>query len=197
MDAWLQPASAAFALIALAEIGDKSQLVCLTLAARHRRARPVIIGAVAAFALLNALAALFGAALSHWIPRPWLLAAVALLFAWFGVQALREASQSDDEEEPIAASGRSVAVSAFLLIFLAEMGDKTQLSVAALAGIHPPEAVWLGATMALTFTSALGAVAGKTVFSRLPLALLHRLAGGLFLLMAAGALWGVFNSLPA
>ena len=56
---WLSSAGATFLLIALAEIGDKSQLVCMTLAARHRPA-PVIIGAISAFAILNMLAVLFG-----------------------------------------------------------------------------------------------------------------------------------------
>jgi hypothetical protein len=54
-------------LIALAEIGDKSQLVCMTLAARHR-GLPVVIGAIAAFAVLNLLAVLFGAAVAAWLP---------------------------------------------------------------------------------------------------------------------------------
>lgn len=54
-------------LIALAEFGDKSQLVCMTLAARHR-GLPVVFGAVAAFAILNLLAVLFGAAVAAWLP---------------------------------------------------------------------------------------------------------------------------------
>ncbi|HBA66649.1 MAG TPA: UPF0016 domain-containing protein, partial [Methylococcaceae bacterium] len=57
-----------FILIAAAEIGDKSQLVCMTLAARHR-ALPIILGAIAAFALLNTLAVIFGAAIAKWLPE--------------------------------------------------------------------------------------------------------------------------------
>ena len=65
---WPAAAGTAFLLVALAEIGDKSQLVCMTLAARHR-GWPVVIGAVAAFAFLNALAVLFGAAVAAWLPE--------------------------------------------------------------------------------------------------------------------------------
>ena len=56
-----------FGLVALAEMGDKSQLVCIGLAARHR-GLPVLIGAVAAFALLNLIAVVFGAGLAQWLP---------------------------------------------------------------------------------------------------------------------------------
>ena len=64
---WLSSAGATYLLIALAEFGDKSQLVCMTLAARHR-GMPVVVGAVAAFAVLNLLAVLFGAAVAAWLP---------------------------------------------------------------------------------------------------------------------------------
>ena len=73
-----------FALIAAAEIGDKSQLVCMTLASRHR-GMPVIWGAIAAFALLNTLAVVFGAAIAKWLPDYIVAGTVALLFAAFGL----------------------------------------------------------------------------------------------------------------
>jgi hypothetical protein len=65
---WLWAAATTFGVIFLAELGDKSQLVCMTLAARHRR-WPVLIGAVAAFVVLNSLAVVFGVGLSQWIPE--------------------------------------------------------------------------------------------------------------------------------
>ena len=78
-----------FVLIAAAEIGDKSQLVCMTLASRHRPA-PVMLGALAAFALLNTLAVVFGVAIANWLPPYVVGAIVAILFALFGVHALRQ-----------------------------------------------------------------------------------------------------------
>ena len=74
-----------FGLIFLAEIGDKSQLVCMTLAAKHRHP-PVLFGAMAAFLILNTLAVVFGANLVKWIPESVLTIAVAILFGFFGVK---------------------------------------------------------------------------------------------------------------
>ena len=74
----------AFTLIALAEVGDKSQLVCMTLAARHRH-WPVILGATLAFFILNALAVLFGAGVAAWVPERLMAGLVAVLFGGFGI----------------------------------------------------------------------------------------------------------------
>ena len=76
-----------FTLIALAEIGDKSQLVCMTLAARHRH-WPVILGATTAFLILNALAVLFGAGVAAWVPERVTAGLVAVLFGAFGIHSL-------------------------------------------------------------------------------------------------------------
>lgn len=176
------------ALIALAEVGDKSQLVCMVLAARHGRARPVLFGAAVAFSLLNAAAVLFGSALAVWLPLEWVLAAMAALFAMFGIHSLLHA-EADEDEEKAETSGHGLFVTAFLMILLAELGDKTQIAVAGLAGLYPAAAVWLGATVALVLISAVGILAGKKVLRRFPLVWLHRLAGFLFLALSALAVW--------
>lgn len=182
--------STTLGLVALAELGDKTQLVCMTLAARHP-APPVLLGAVAAFAVLNLLAVLFGAATAAWLP-PWLVAAtVAVLFAAFGLHALREAG--GETVEVRERDGRGVLLSTFALIFLAELGDKTQLAVAGLASVHDALPVWVGGTLALTLTSALGVLAGQTLLRRLPLHVLHWVSGGLFLVLAALAGWRAFT----
>ena len=185
---WWQSAGATLTLIALAEVGDKSQLVCMVLAARHGRSRPVLFGAVAAFSLLNAAAVLFGSALGTWLPQTWVLAAMAALFALFGIQSL---FHSEDEQDHVEdeVKGHGLLVATFLMILLAEMGDKTQISVAGLAGVYPATAVWIGATVALFLTSAAGVLAGKTVLRRLPVIWLHRSAGVVFLVLAALAVW--------
>ncbi|QKT05005.1 TMEM165/GDT1 family protein [Ectothiorhodospiraceae bacterium 2226] len=187
----LSVALSTFALIALAEIGDKSQLVCMTLAARHR-AWPVLLGASAAFVVLNTLAVLFGAGLAAWVPERVLAALVAVLFAAFGIHALRQQDPAHSEDVPVQRPARSIFLSALLLIFVAEFGDKTQLAVAGLAGSLSPVPVWLGATGALLAISALGIWAGQTILKRLPIVWLHRLSGGVFLLFAALAAWRVF-----
>ena len=183
---WLGSAGTTFLLVAFAEIGDKSQLVCMTLAARHR-GLPVVIGAIAAFAILNLLAVLFGAAVAAWLPEWIVVLAVAVLFAGFGISALRykeEAGDEDVEEKP----GHGIVATTFLLIFLAEFGDKTQLAVAGLGSTSEPSAVWAGATVALAVTSLLGVLAGRKLLNRLPLKWIHRISGVFFLLLAVFAL---------
>jgi putative Ca2+/H+ antiporter (TMEM165/GDT1 family) len=180
--AWLSSAGATFLLIALAEFGDKSQLVCMTLAARHR-GLPVVLGAVAAFAILNFLAVLFGAAIAAWLPEWIVTAAVAVLFTVFGISALR--FEEEDEDEDIAEKpGHGIFATTFLMIFLAEFGDKTQIAVAGLGSTADATATWVGATLALACTSILGVVAGRRWLNRLPLKWIHRISGVFFLLLA-------------
>ncbi|MBF0624956.1 MAG: TMEM165/GDT1 family protein [Magnetococcales bacterium] len=188
--AWLTPLSSSFGLIFLAELGDKSQLVCMALAARHRPG-PVLLGAMLAFLLLNTLAVVFGAGLMQVVPERVLAGVVAALFAFFGLFALLARRDAGDEavrHHP----DRGGAMAAFLLIFLAEMGDKTQLAVAGLATTLPVVPVWLGATLALTAAVLLGVLAGRNLLTLMPLPLLQRISGLLFLAMAGLALTRVF-----
>ena len=192
MNEFFVTTATAFGLIGLAELGDKTQLVCMTLAARHPPA-PVLSGAVLAFAVLNLLAVLFGASVAAWLPE-WVTAtAVAILFAAFGVKALRDADGETVEVEE--KSGRGVLLSTFGLIFLAELGDKTQLAVAGLASTQSALPVWVGGTLGLAAVSALGVLAGRTVLQRLPMPLLHRVSAALFLLLALLAGWRAIAAL--
>jgi putative Ca2+/H+ antiporter (TMEM165/GDT1 family) len=176
-----------FVLIALAEVGDKSQLVCMTLAARHRH-WPVMLGATTAFLILNALAVLFGAGVAAWLPERVTAGLVAMLFGAYGIHALYK--QDDGESEDVAErSGHGIFLTTLLLIFVAEFGDKTQIAVAGLAGSFDLLPVWLGASTALIMVSALGVWAGRTVLQHLPFHWLHRLSGGIFLLFAVLAAW--------
>ena len=86
-----------FTLVALAEIGDKSQLVCMALAARHRH-WPVILGATTAFIVLNALAVLFGVGVAAWVPERVTAGLVAILFGVFGIHALLTQDEGNSEE---------------------------------------------------------------------------------------------------
>jgi putative Ca2+/H+ antiporter (TMEM165/GDT1 family) len=189
--AWLSSAGATFLLIALAEFGDKSQLVCMTLAARHR-GLPVVLGAVAAFAFLNLLAVLFGAAIAAWLPEWVVTAAVAMLFGFFGLSALRF-EEEDDDEDIAEKPGHGIFATTFLMIFLAEFGDKTQIAVAGMGSTADAVATWVGATLALACTSILGVVAGRRWLNRLPLAWIHRISGVFFLLLALLAALRLFG----
>jgi len=187
---WITAGTTPFGVVFLAEMGDKSQLVCMTLAARHRH-WPVLAGAAAGFLVLNTLAVMFGAGLSHWVPERVLAAVVAVLFAVFGIMSLR-AQDGEDDETITERSGHGIFITAFLMIFLAEMGDKTQIAVAGMASTLPVIPVWIGATLALITTSALGVVAGRKLLQRFPVRRLHQVSGVFFLILAAFALTKVF-----
>ncbi|MBE0468442.1 MAG: TMEM165/GDT1 family protein [Methyloprofundus sp.] len=184
--AWFTPITTSYALIIAAEIGDKSQLVCMTLAARHR-AMPVIFGAIAAFALLNTLAVIFGVAIANWVPGYLVAAIVCVLFAVFGILALFFNEAEDDDAVLPEKSSHSLFFTTFILITVAEFGDKTQLAVVALSSTALPEAIWIGSTLALITTSILGVLAGRTLLQKIPLSLLHRLSGVLFIILAGFA----------
>jgi putative Ca2+/H+ antiporter (TMEM165/GDT1 family) len=182
-------AATSFALIVTAEIGDKSQLVCMALASKHKP-WPVLLGASVAFALLNTLAVVFGAAIASWLPEYIVAATVAFLFGVFGIHALRV--NDEDDEEIQEKSGHGIFFTTFLLITVAEFGDKTQLAVVALSSTAMPAAVWIGSTAALVTTSALGVLAGRTILQKFPLALLHRISGVIFLILSIAAAYQAY-----
>jgi putative Ca2+/H+ antiporter (TMEM165/GDT1 family) len=176
---WWAASATTFSLVAAAEFGDKSQLVCMALASRHRH-WPVLWGAVLAFASLNGIAVAFGVAAGRWLPENAVAIAVAVLFAGFGIRSLLFQEEENDEavEEK---TGHGIFVTTFLMIFLAEFGDKTQIAVAGLGAAEPPVPVWLGATLALGATSAIGIWAGRTVLQHIPQRTMHVVGGVLFL----------------
>lgn len=182
-----------FLLIFAAEVGDKSQLVCMALAVRYR-AVPVALGASVAFLLLNTLAVVFGSVIASWIPELIVSLAVSLLFLVFGIHALL--AQKDDEDisanDIKVKSQQHIMFSTFALITLAEFGDKTQLAVIGLSSQVDPLAVWLGASAALIATSIMAIWIGRTILQRIPIVLLHRLSGVLFLLFAMLAGYSAF-----
>jgi len=180
-----------FILVFLAEFGDKSQLVCMTLAAKHRP-WPVLLGAATAFAVLNLLAVVFGAVVASWVPEFWLALIVAGLFGFFGVQSLLINDNDLEKNDTEVRSSHSLFITALLMIFVAEFGDKTQLAVAGLASTYHGLPVWVGATLALLVTTALGIIVGQRLLKRLPLRLIHKFSGVLFLLLALVALYQAF-----
>ena len=110
-----------------------------------------------------------------------------IVFIGFGIHALSHADGEDDETLQEKGT-HGIFISTFLLITLAEFGDKTQIAVAGLGSTMDPLAVWLGATLALTATSGAGVVAGRTILQRIPISILHRLSGILFILLGVLAL---------
>lgn len=181
-----------FSLIGLAEMGDKSQFVCMALAARYR-AMPVFLGSITAFAILNIIAVVFGATVAHWLPQQLVVVIVGLLFLGFGFHALRHTSDEVDEL-PNEKSSHNLFFSTLLLITLAEFGDKTQIAVAGLSSMSNHYAVWLGATLALVTTAALGIWAGRKLVQMISVKHLHQISAVLFIVLGCLSLLSLLNS---
>lgn len=170
-------------IVALAEIGDKTQLLALLLAARYRRPWPIIWGIVLA-TLANHFAA---AALGSWVASllspallAWILAASFLAVAGWTLIP----DKLDDDEG--AAGGRYGPFLATLVaFFLAEMGDKTQVATVMLAAQYEYlSMVVLGTTLGMLLANVPVVLAGNLAADRLPLNLIRRLAALAFLLLA-------------
>ncbi|WCE30330.1 TMEM165/GDT1 family protein [Vibrio sp. SCSIO 43137] len=173
-----------FAAIFLAEMGDKSQLVCMALASRHKT-RPVAFGAIAAFGLLNLFAVTLGSNLSQLVPQQWVTLAAAILFIVFSLHSLfanHEEESAGDLSQPI--KKRGILLTTFIMIFLAELGDKTQLAVFTMSSTYSPVSVWIGSTLALTATSLLGIYAGRKWLAKVNIQLLHKISGLFFIGLA-------------
>ena len=171
----------AFGLIFLAELPDKTAYTVLLLSARNRPL-PVLLGAWSAFLLQGFVALLLGSLLSRLPPQAvrWTAAAV---FLGFGLLLLLRDEEEGGEAAP--QSQHKAFAAAFVLVFLAEMGDATQIGTAALvARLDAKWSVFAGATLALWTVSALAVTVGRTVGARMPKRLLRKVAGGLFVAFA-------------
>jgi len=157
-----------FAVIFVAELGDKSQLMALTFATRYRMV-PILIGITIATALVHAVSVLLGAVLAVSLPTSALNIAAGVAFLGFAAWTLRGDSLSDDEAAKAERmSNRSAIAAASGAFFLAELGDKTMLATITLASTHGAFAVWLGSTVGMVVADALAIVVGRLLGRRLP-----------------------------
>ncbi len=183
-----------FVTIFVVELPDKTFIATLVLATRYR---PILvwIGVTAAFLVQTVIAVAFGGLISR-LPEQPVFAVVAVLFLVAGVLLLRGASEADAEEEETETkyggaadlgSSRWRAMSAsFLILFLAEWGDLTQLATAGfVAKGGSPLSVGLGAFLALALVAGLAAIIGRALLTRLRLSLIRRVGGVLCLVFAA------------
>ncbi|HEY3449552.1 MAG TPA: TMEM165/GDT1 family protein [Myxococcales bacterium] len=186
-----------FGMIFLAELGDKTQLTAVALAARFPW-KKTFVGLAAAFALLNAFAVAIGEGLFKVVPLGWIQAGSAALFLFFGASTLL--SKDDDGDEDGEKNGKGKArgpvATAFTLILFAELGDKTQLATASLAAQHAsPWTVFAGSTLALWLVSLIGLLVGAQVARRVPMVWVRRAAGVTFLGFGLWTAWSAVHTL--
>ena len=185
-----------FGLIFLAELGDKTQLTAMALALRYPWKR-IFIGIAAAFTVLNLAAVLVGKILFLVLPLFWVTLVSALLFLYFGYSTLRHACDTEDEDGPPPTAADAVRT-AFLMIFMAELGDKTQLVTASQAAQHSGSlsgmgSVFVASTLALWLVSLIGIFAGKQLVKYIPVCWIHRTAGVMFLVFGVAMGWRLFS----
>lgn len=176
--------------VALAEIGDKTQLLALVLAARYRRPWPIIAGVLAATLLNHAASAWIGAWIAAWIPPNVLRWGIVASFLAVAAWALVPDRLQDDEAKT---SARSAFVATLIAFFLVEIGDKTQVATIVLAAKYAP--LWqvvLGTTLGMLLANAPVVLLGHRFADRLPLRTARIAAAGLF---AGLALWVAWSGL--
>jgi putative Ca2+/H+ antiporter (TMEM165/GDT1 family) len=158
-------AAAVFPIIFIGELPDKTMFASLVMSTRGRPAA-VWVGTAAAFAVHVVIATTIGVAIFHLLPHRVVLGVVAGMFLVGAGLALSELRQKKDEEivEKEAQSKRRVVTTAFVVIFLAEWGDLTQILTANLAArYHSPVSVGVGALAALWAVSGLAVVGGQSL----------------------------------
>ncbi len=154
----------AFVVVFLAELGDKTQLVALTLAGRYR-ASSVMLALGAAIAVLQTLSVTVGALLSRALPERAIAIGAGLLFCGFAVWTWRSAGRQEDDDE-VEVSTRRGLVGVAIAFFLAELGDKTMITTATLAADRGAVPVWIGSFAAMMAATALAVLAGKALTRR-------------------------------
>lgn len=155
----------AAAVVFVAELGDKTQLLAMTLATRHRPL-PVLAGIALAEGTTNLLGVVVGGTLGAALPEPALRIGGGLLFLVFAWRAW--AGDDDDGGGEVEVRAGHVVRSVFVAMFVAELGDKTMLTTATLAAQASPVLTWIGATLGIVACGALAVAAGRALGQRLP-----------------------------
>ena len=180
-----------FLVVALAEMGDKTQLMALALAARYRRPWTVMLGILIATICNHGLAATVGVWVARVLPPATLAWTLAAGFVAFGIWTL----VPDEAPEPWAGATWGPLFTTAVVFFLAEMGDKTQLATVALgARFDSAIAVTTGTTLGMLVADGLVVLAGARLTRLVPMRQLRWFAAGLFLFFglvaAIGAMTG-------
>ena len=167
-------------VVFIAELGDRSQLMAMTYALRHRW-WVVLMGVGISSLLVHGLSVAIGHFLGLSLPQRPIALAGAIVFLLFAFWTWRE-GRADDEENVRVAEPRHVLLAVISSFLLAELGDKTMIATVALASNHDWIGVWIGATVGMVLADGAAIAVGVLLHRRLPERFLHMLASVLFLL---------------
>ena len=168
-------------LVAIAEIGDKTQLLALMLAARYRKPWPIVLGILCATLANHALAAWVGAAVAAWVGTDamrWILGATFIVMAgWCLIP-------DKADEGPQAARQAGAFLATLVAFFIVEIGDKTQIATVALAArSNSLLAVRAGTTAGMMLANVPVVLFGDAIARRLPLRIVRAVAAALFVIL--------------
>jgi Ca2+/H+ antiporter, TMEM165/GDT1 family len=176
-------------VIALAEIGDKTQLLAFILAARFKKPLPIIAGILCATIVNHGLAGALGAWITTMVTPQVLRWVLGVSFIGMAIWTL--VPDKIEEEETRIASRLGVFGATLVTFFLAEMGDKTQLATVAMAAHYAsPVLVVIGTTLGMLLADVPAVFIGDRMAGRLPLKLVHTTAAAIFALMGLATLLG-------
>jgi putative Ca2+/H+ antiporter (TMEM165/GDT1 family) len=174
-------------LVALAEMGDRTQLLAIVLAGRYRKPIPILLGILAATLANHGLAALAGFYLASLLHQTWFKYLISLSFVAMAIWALVPDKDSEDSNPSRPHMG--VFLTTAVLFFLVEIGDKTQIATLALAArFHDVLIVAAGTTTGMMIANVPAVFLGQAVTRVLPINALRIAAAVLYLVLG---LWGV------
>ena len=175
----------ATSIVGLAEIGDKTQLLSLLLAAKYKTHHWAIVAGIFVATVFNhAIAAWLGSAIAQWVDPELMRWIIAGGFIALGLWLLVPDKLDDDEKTPIAHSSWKVFTITTSLFFIAEMGDKTQVATVALGARYDDlMAVVLGTTVGMMLANAPAVWLGQKFTNALPVKWVHAIAAIIFIIM--------------
>jgi putative Ca2+/H+ antiporter (TMEM165/GDT1 family) len=179
MEGFLVATAVSFAVIFVAELGDKSQLMALTFATRFKP-WPVLIGITAATAVVHLVSVAVGYGLGATLPTGWIALIAGIAFLAFGAWTLRGDRLTDEEKSKAERSTGSAILAVGGAFFLAELGDKTMLATITLATQYGWFGTWIGSTVGMVAADALAILVGRLLGRHLPEKVIKYGAAALF-----------------
>jgi putative Ca2+/H+ antiporter (TMEM165/GDT1 family) len=181
-------------VVALAEIGDKTQLLAFILAARFKKPLPIILGILVATIVNHGLAGALGAWITATLSPEILRWALGLSFMGMAIWTL--IPDKIEEEETQVAQRFGVFGATLITFFLAEMGDKTQIATVAMAAHYAaPLLVVIGTTLGMLIADVPAVFAGDKLATRIPMKLVHSIAAAIFAILGIATLMGAGSKL--
>jgi putative Ca2+/H+ antiporter (TMEM165/GDT1 family) len=176
-------------VVALAEIGDKTQLLAFILAARFKKPVPIILGILVATLINHGLAGALGAWITSAVSPEILRWVLGLSFIGMAIWTM--IPDKIDEEETKVAQKFGVFGATLITFFLAEMGDKTQIATVAMAAHYAaPLLVVIGTTLGMLIADVPAVLIGDKLANKIPMKLVHSIAAAIFAILGIATLFG-------